>query len=74
MKNFKLPKYEFAKGFTVMAWITLLAYVAWCTFAGIKTDSVRDAWNILILIAGYVWGKTDHGRNKPNPDPNSLQQ
>lgn len=54
MKDFF--KNLFVEAFTLMAWITLLSYVAYCTAMGIKTDSVRDAWNILILIAGFVWG------------------
>lgn len=54
MKN---VKEYFAEFFTLLAWLTLLAFVFYCTITGNKTDSVRDAWNILILIAGFVWGK-----------------
>lgn len=60
----------FAEIFTVLAWVTLLGFVFYCTFTGNKTDSVRDAWNILILIAGFVWGnmhkKNGSGVNIPS--------
>lgn len=52
----KTLKENFSEIFTLLAWITLLGFVAYCTITGSKTDSVRDAWNILILIAGFVWG------------------
>lgn len=47
----------FVELFTLMAWVTLIGYVVYCETMGIKTDSVRDAWNILLLIAGFVWGR-----------------
>lgn len=52
----KSLKENFSEIFTLLAWITLLGYIFYCTVQLIKTDSVRDAWNILILIAGFVWG------------------
>lgn len=52
----KLFKELFSEIFTLLAWVTLLGFVTYCTMTGNKTDSVRDAWNILILIAGFVWG------------------
>lgn len=52
----KTLKEHFPELFTLLAWITLLGFVAYCTITDNKTDSVRDAWNILILIAGFVWG------------------
>lgn len=59
MKTFKEL---FAEIFTFLAWVTLLGFVFYCTITGNKTDSVRDAWNILILIAGFVWGNA-HKKN-----------
>lgn len=53
----KYVKDYFPEIFTLLAWITLLGFVFYCTVTLNKTDSVRDAWNILILIAGFVWGK-----------------
>lgn len=47
----------FVELFTLMAWVTLVGYVVYCETMGIETDSVRDAWNILLLIAGFVWGR-----------------
>ena len=52
----KQLKENFPELFTLLAWITLLGFVLYCTITDNKTDSVRDAWNILILIAGFVWG------------------
>jgi len=52
----KSLKENFSEIFTLLAWITLLGFVVYCTATLNKTDSVRDAWNILILIAGFVWG------------------
>lgn len=58
----KWLKENFPEMFTLLAWITLLGFVFYCTVANSKTDSVRDAWNILILIAGFVWG-SKHQKN-----------
>lgn len=52
----KTIKDNFPEIFTLLAWITLLGFITYCTMTLNKTDSVRDAWNILILIAGFVWG------------------
>jgi len=52
----KTLKENFPEIFTLLAWVTLLGFVLYCTITLNKTDSVRDAWNILILIAGFVWG------------------
>jgi len=52
----KQLKDYFPEIFTILAWITLLGFIGYCTVTANKTDSVRDAWNILILIAGFVWG------------------
>lgn len=52
----KVIKDLFTEIFTILAWITLLGYVVYCTVENIKTDSIRDAWTILVLIAGFVWG------------------
>lgn len=51
--------------FTILAWVTLLGFVVYCTIADKKTDSVRDAWNVMILIAGFVWGSS---QKKSAPD------
>ena len=64
----KSLKDYFSEIFTLLAWITLLTFVAYCTITGNKTDSVRDAWNILILIAGFVWGSSN---NKSKTDKNN---
>lgn len=60
----KALKDLFAEIFTVLAWVTLLGFVFYCTMTGNKTDSVRDAWNILILIAGFVWGNAHKRQNQ----------
>lgn len=52
----KTLKENFAELFTLMAWITLLLYIFYCTYTHNTTDSIRDAWNVIILIAGFVWG------------------
>ena len=52
----KTLKDYFPEMFTILAWVTLLGFILYCTVTDNKTDSVRDAWNILILIAGFVWG------------------
>jgi hypothetical protein len=54
----------FVEIFTVMAWLLLSAYIFICTFYGFKDDSIRDAWNILIFISGYVWGKSSFDKAK----------
>lgn len=46
----------FTEIFTLLAWFTLFAFIFYCALTGNKTDSVRDAWNVIILIAGFVWG------------------
>lgn len=68
MRNFF--KAQFSEKFTLMAWVTLLSYIWFCTAVDIKTDSVRDAWNILILIAGFIWGSAAKQTKKPaEPEP-----
>lgn len=54
--------------FTIMAWISLSGYIFFCTFSGIKDESsVRDAWNLLLFIGGYVWAKsTDKEKKSTN--------
>lgn len=64
--GWKTFKEVFSEIFTLLAWITLLGYVFYCTVQAIKTDSVRDAWNILILIAGFVWGKAHQRSQTPS--------
>jgi len=59
----KQIKEFFPELFTILAWVTLLGFVFYCTVTLNKTDSVRDAWNILILIAGFVWG-SKHQKNQ----------
>ena len=58
---------HFVEKFTIMAFICLLGYVWYCTAMNIKTDSVRDAWNILILIAGFIWGSAAKQNKKTEP-------
>jgi hypothetical protein len=62
----KLFKELFSEIFTILAWVTLLTYIFVCTFYGIKTDSIRDAWNVVILIAGFVWGSKHQKSNSSN--------
>ena len=57
----KTIKENFTEIFTLLAWISLLGFVLYCTITESKSDSIRDAWNILILIAGFVWG-SKHNR------------
>lgn len=52
----KAFKENFSELFTAMAWITLFGYIFYCTITHTKTDDVRDAWNVMLLIAGFVWG------------------
>jgi hypothetical protein len=59
-------KIYFVELFTVMAWVSLLSYIFFCTFTGIKDDSIRDAWNILLFIGGFVWGKSTEKEKKTN--------
>lgn len=61
MKSFKL---HFVELFTVMAWISLFGYIFYCTVLGIKSDSVRDAWNVIVFIAGYVWARSSKENGK----------
>lgn len=55
-------KEHFSEIFTILAWITLLGFVFYCAITGNKSDSVRDSWNILILIAGFVWGSSQKSK------------
>jgi len=55
-------KEHFSEIFTILAWITLLGFVLYCTVTENTSDSIRDAWNILILIAGFVWGSSQKAR------------
>lgn len=61
MNKFKM---HFVELFTVMAWITLFSYIFYCTVMDIKSDSVRDAWNVIVFIAGYVWARSSKENNK----------
>jgi hypothetical protein len=70
MNKFKV---YFVELFTVMAWFSLGSYIFYCTHNGLKDDSIRDAWNILIFIAGYVWGKSSFDKVKNNQsDPGTT--
>lgn len=69
--SWKTFKEVFSEIFTLLAWVTLLLFVTYCTITHNKTDSVRDAWNILILIAGFVWGKA-HQRSQPVQPPEGV--
>lgn len=64
----KTIKDNFSEIFTLLAWITLLGFIVYCTMTSNKTDSVRDAWNILILIAGFVWGSKHQKALQNNGD------
>jgi hypothetical protein len=58
-------KSYFVELFTIMAWISLSGYIFFCTFSGIKDESsVRDAWNLLLFIGGYVWAKSTDKEKK----------
>lgn len=70
MKEF--VKTFFVELFSVMAWVSLLGYVIYCETMGIKTDSVRDAWNILLLISGFVWGRGAKEGKKTNGEPGTT--
>ena len=59
-------KEHFSEIFTILAWITLLGFVLYCTVTLNKTASVGDAWNILILIPGFVWGSSANKRTTDN--------
>lgn len=65
-------KQLFNEIFTLMAWITLLSFVVYCTVTDNKTDSVRDAWNILILIAGFVWGSSQKNHTSEPAKPGTT--
>lgn len=62
----------FVELFSLMAWVSLLGYVIYCETMGIKTDSVRDAWNILLLISGFVWGRGAKESKKAGPEPGTT--
>jgi hypothetical protein len=57
----KTLKENFSEIFTIMAWLTLFGYIWYCT-ANQNKDGERDAWNIMLLIAGFVWG-SQHKKN-----------
>lgn len=65
MKDFKT---YFVEVFTVMAWFTLFGYIFYCTISGKKDDSIRDAWNIIVFIAGYVWARSTEDKSKKTKD------
>ena len=54
-----------------MAFVCLLGFVIYCEATGNDTDSKRDAWNVIILIAGFVWGNAAK-QNKKSGEANTL--
>jgi hypothetical protein len=54
--------YDFVDRFAVRAFFVLLGYILLCDVLHIKTDSVRDAWNVILIITGYSWGSSTRER------------
>lgn len=67
MNKFKLI---FVEIFTIMAFLLLMSYIFYCTVMGIKNDSVRDAWNLLLIIGSFVWVRSAEKvkNNQPQPE------
>ncbi|RZK39115.1 MAG: hypothetical protein EOO61_07455 [Hymenobacter sp.] len=65
-------KATFEEKFAVLAFCCLFAYICVCTFLNLKTESIRDSWNLILFIAGTVWKSTRKTSTPAEPAPGNT--